>query len=685
MSSQAIKDFLVKQLFIEKNVVTYRSLSRQFGIHVNAAKEELAKYHENAPSDSQTSFATYLLTGEIDNPQRRIRASRGQGSSKNGLKADMSMDVDDDEDFGMDMFVPTQTDSGDEEEDAGDDDDDEEEDEDYEDATTISVTIVNEDELEDAKEKYIKLSSVHVYSLSPSPIHDATYLCAPTADIRKIDNAKGPEHAKAVGRVVAPNIHVKPIKTKALPAAASSSKATPAKIEDVKPSTTKPEGPSASAAAATKVEGDKKAPVPKKTGKLDFFGAKAKKPEEKSTVKKEEPVKEEKKPAKMFFGAAKPKEAKATKPVAVKKEEEEEDLSQVSARGTKRKSIAPAAGSDSEGEATANKSRKTAATALASKPASRISSRAPSVAVSKPPSSVASTSRASSRRSSASSALAIDFSDEDDEEPVRKVKEKELANVKVKKRRVMSDEEEEEEEEENKVLKKRNTRREEKMKEVLQQEAKEAMDFMDMDDDLVERHVRKEVRKGNRPNPLPMDQEEEEDEEEVAPKKAGKAGVLDISMDVDTDGATMESEDELIPKPAHKRRREKKVVPLGSNGLKKRKVVKTRTFKGSDGYMQTEDYSDWESVDGDAEEAEPVKKATKAKPRPAAKKALSSKDTSEEEEKSPSVAPPKPKKESKPVKAPAAKKPAAPKAKPVATKGKAGQAGIRSFFNVAQK
>ncbi|KAF5383558.1 hypothetical protein D9615_003538 [Tricholomella constricta] len=68
MSSQAAIDFLTKQIFIEKNIVTYRSLSRELRIHVNTAKNELAAYHENAPYHSQTSSATYLLCGKVMTP-----------------------------------------------------------------------------------------------------------------------------------------------------------------------------------------------------------------------------------------------------------------------------------------------------------------------------------------------------------------------------------------------------------------------------------------------------------------------------------------------------------------------------------------------------------------------------------------------------------------------------------------
>ncbi|KAJ3507968.1 hypothetical protein NMY22_g16763 [Coprinellus aureogranulatus] len=358
MSTQAIKDFLVKQLFIEKNVVTYRSLSRQFGIHVNAAKEKLACYHEKAPYDGQQSFATYLLTGQVLNPRAIPRASKGKDTSK----AENAMDVDDEDDVGLDMFIPTQTDKGDDEGDV-DDDDDEEEEEDYEDVMTISVRIVNERDLEDVKATYHKLTSMHVYSLSPSVIHDASHLCGPTTAIRRTDNTKGEEYAQTVGRIIAPNIHIKPLKPKDLPAVPAPS--TSIKVED--PTSTSVAGRSVKAMAGqttnsttgssfVKPDVEKKTtPALKKTGKADFFGVVKKKEQDKvPAVKKEEaPAKaeEKKKSGKMFFGASTSKAKETTKPVAVKKEEVEEPLTQAAKpaqRGTKRKSALEL--SDSENE-----------------------------------------------------------------------------------------------------------------------------------------------------------------------------------------------------------------------------------------------------------------------------------------------------------------------------------------------
>jgi len=63
------------------------------------------------------------------------------------------------------------------------------------------------------------------------------------------------------------------------------------------------------------------------------------------------------------------------------------------------------------------------------------------------------------------------------------------------------------------------------------------------------------------------------------------------------------------PAPTRKpQRKPKKQVPVGSNGLKKRRVVKSRMKTDDKGYFVTEDYSSYESVD---EEAPPPEKTGK--------------------------------------------------------------------------
>ena len=122
------------------------SLRLEMPLYLNYVRE-LATYHEKAPYDSQVSFATYLVTGEVLKPSRKVRQAKASQDA-NG------MDVDEDEDIGMDIFQPTQPEN--------DEDDDEmleEEDEDYEDVTTISVTIVNEKDLEGASQLYIFMAN----------------------------------------------------------------------------------------------------------------------------------------------------------------------------------------------------------------------------------------------------------------------------------------------------------------------------------------------------------------------------------------------------------------------------------------------------------------------------------------------------------------------------------------------
>ncbi|EKM59333.1 uncharacterized protein PHACADRAFT_86706 [Phanerochaete carnosa HHB-10118-sp] len=137
-----IYDYLTKQLFIDKNVVTFRSLSRQFKIHINAAKNlsasfltknhlrsELANFHANPDPSSGSVHATYLLTGEL----APARIANGD-----------SMDVDAD--------VNSQTD------------------EDGEHVQEVRVTLVGEQNLESVKSTYGRILSQHVYCLSPSPV-----------------------------------------------------------------------------------------------------------------------------------------------------------------------------------------------------------------------------------------------------------------------------------------------------------------------------------------------------------------------------------------------------------------------------------------------------------------------------------------------------------------------------------
>ncbi|KAJ3805525.1 DNA polymerase subunit Cdc27, partial [Lentinula lateritia] len=165
MGTQSVEDFLTKQILIEGNIITYRSLSRQLPSHVNAAKNALATFHKKVRKEGEfKAFATYLVSGEI---QLDIQ------------EADtMITNVDIDE------------------ENIEYDDDGAEE------VPLIEVVLVGEKDLELTKSKFSTIHSIYIYSLSPAPIIDMGLICGHNEIVRDIDNKKGTEMAAIAGKIV---------------------------------------------------------------------------------------------------------------------------------------------------------------------------------------------------------------------------------------------------------------------------------------------------------------------------------------------------------------------------------------------------------------------------------------------------------------------------------------------------
>ncbi|TFK39870.1 DNA polymerase subunit Cdc27 [Crucibulum laeve] len=309
MSSQPIIDYLTKQIFIQKQLVTYRSLSREFSLHVNVAKNELAAYHSNAPYMSQTCMATYLLCGEVSGQRTRRDSYESQD-----IQMETSQDYDtDDEEIG-------------------------------EEVTQIKMTVVNEKDLEGtflAKSRYLRLNSITVYSLGPSPVYDLDLLATLMSTIREVDDKKGQEFAIKVGKIIGKGIEIKAgvsakklvknapvVGPSRLKSTAGASKA-PAK-EVIKTEEDEPKEKNRITAAKPKEK-------PKPAGKMDFFKAKPKE------IKKEEPTKPKAEEKKHFFNV---------KPVAPAANVVSEKIAdkEPPKRGTKRKSTANTLLSDSEQE-----------------------------------------------------------------------------------------------------------------------------------------------------------------------------------------------------------------------------------------------------------------------------------------------------------------------------------------------
>ncbi|KAG1843338.1 DNA polymerase subunit Cdc27-domain-containing protein [Suillus subalutaceus] len=179
MTSTRAKDFLAKELFIKKNVVTFRSLSRELGIHVNDAKNELAAYIAETANSDTPSFATYMVSGQI------------APLHNNGSLVD-AMDVGHDDDNAHQPVMHSK------------------------------IVLVDCDGLQHAKAQFSRIHSVYIYSLSPSVIRDAGLICQPTVSVRTTD-AKG--NPALNGKIIGEHVKTR----KGLPknvSAASSSKTT---------------------------------------------------------------------------------------------------------------------------------------------------------------------------------------------------------------------------------------------------------------------------------------------------------------------------------------------------------------------------------------------------------------------------------------------------------------------------
>ncbi|KAI0796612.1 DNA polymerase subunit Cdc27-domain-containing protein [Abortiporus biennis] len=530
-------DYLTKQLFVDKNIVTFRLLSRQFKIHVNEAKNELQKYLSTPRPDPERAYATYILSGEFH--------AKVQADNTNGKQDENEMDVD----------QPT------EESVSGD--------RDGEIVPETKVTLVSEADLESARGAYLKIYSQHIYCLSPSPLVDAGLVCSPTAEVWKVDSTLSAEASTSVGRVVG-DVHIgKIVPPPAITSIKTRESSSPnlnfsPKVGSKQDSSSKKskakEGSTPESTTQEASEDDKKpATKLKPTGKLDWSKAKSKVKKE-ETVEKSINIKDSKerrnqkteetetetekekettwKDKKTSFFASKSDKEKPTK--TMKAESSKAEIK----RGIKRKSALPF---DSDSDSNIVKEN----------PPS------PIINVVKP--------KAKGKRKAI-------FSDTEDEEespkekpaerkispkPARPIKATAPKGKSIPAHLVKFPVEEKEKEPEKSLL---------------------AM--MDIDDEQVDRVTRQAT-------------EPPQTEEESVPDE-------DVTME--------DSDEPEIIKPPTRKRKEKKVIPVGKNGLKKKRIVKSRMKTDDKGYMVTEDYSSYESVsEEEAEEVKPKKKTAAAK------------------------------------------------------------------------
>ncbi|CCA78082.1 hypothetical protein PIIN_01755 [Serendipita indica DSM 11827] len=82
------------------------------------------------------------------------------------------------------------------------------------------------------------------------------------------------------------------------------------------------------------------------------------------------------------------------------------------------------------------------------------------------------------------------------------------------------------------------------------------------------------------------------------------------SIEEDEPMETSETEEPMYAKTKRPTKKQK-AWPMGANGLRKRRVVKTREYTDKRGFIQTEDYSEYESVDSESEQPPEPTKAKK--------------------------------------------------------------------------
>ncbi|PFH51838.1 hypothetical protein AMATHDRAFT_2741 [Amanita thiersii Skay4041] len=498
MSNQQITDFLTKQLFVERNIVTYRLLSREFGLHVNQAKNELATFHKKAPflSHPVECHASYLVTGETN------VASRTTHSQPQQADDDDNPYVDYEEDKTKEILDTEFADA--------------------ELATQVQWALTNEPQLEVVKARYSRLYNVHVYCLSPSILQEHGIMNSVTEKVRAVDNKKDMKAAASVGRIIDPRIQVGMSIQKYIPIPDFIS------FIQVKPSNQPVAGPSKERQYPPKKVETTKAKEPiKQTQKIKEEVAPVDKPEEKakasgkagffkaketkeSTEKSEKAKAKKQTDSKMFFSAAKSELEKET---------------DNHTRGTKRKSMAQSAKFDSEDGADTD--------IRASVPYESLSTTIP--------------------------------------EGRREKEARVVGSI------VMSDDEE------GPRMQLRRNRRIRKVASDVDMAGESAVrDMMDIDDEHVTR--------ASRPSANNID----EDTRMQNVNTSNGAVEGDVKMEME--------DEEVVPKAKPKARKPRKVVPVGRNGLKKKRVVKSRMTLDEKGYTVTVDYSSYESIDEDESE-----------------------------------------------------------------------------------
>ncbi|KAK5264948.1 CDC27 protein [Exophiala xenobiotica] len=159
--SNDFKKYLAAQILSEQHTVSYRNVSRALRAHVNAAKCMLYEFYEFQNGKKPGSvYATYLLSG------LKKQLAPVTKADTNGHKHDLYEDEpipSSPPPFTSSMLEPSQQSSHGAEDQTPQ-------------VTVRTVTLVREENLEEMREQYETITSIHIYSLSPARIQDLVAL-----------------------------------------------------------------------------------------------------------------------------------------------------------------------------------------------------------------------------------------------------------------------------------------------------------------------------------------------------------------------------------------------------------------------------------------------------------------------------------------------------------------------------
>ncbi|KAH6660855.1 DNA polymerase subunit Cdc27 [Truncatella angustata] len=158
------RNYLAQAILTEDKLVTYRLLSRALKVHVNTAKEMLYEFHKwQNDKRPGTLHATYLV----------------YGTSKKPEEPDNDVEMTDSQSEPLSDEVPTTT-----------------------------LTLVVEEQLQEALQRYDEVTSIHVYSLAPHPLKDLQLLAEPGSTVIQMAKEEDlVQTGKVYGMITNPGVH----------------------------------------------------------------------------------------------------------------------------------------------------------------------------------------------------------------------------------------------------------------------------------------------------------------------------------------------------------------------------------------------------------------------------------------------------------------------------------------------